>query len=675
MKRLAHSMLLFIFITLMNVYIYAGGPLNSFDGRAIVYQSSDFPVPYHPDRGDLGDFSNGQATDMVNTCFETWQDVATATIIFQNGGQLPVDVDSTNYGPYLDNFSDGINPIIFDSDGSIIDAEYGAGASNNIIGFAGSAYNTSTGYYVEGLAVLNGKFSTVFTYDQFKATFFHEFGHFLGLDHTQINLQYVHDGDTANDIYVPTMYPTATDDDTSLADPNPDDEAAITLLYPEPNVNTTYGKIEGTVKWGNEQPVLGANVVAVKIGDEDMSQFSSISDYYMQNNGEYEMYVIPGDYKLFIEPINRSFTGGSSVGPYAENLNQPSFTSPVTKEYYNGNDESDDEVDLDDFVVITVSAGETVSDIDFIAEGGTSSITTSSPLIHLTTTVGPTTTTTTATGTTTTSFSSTTSSTSSTTTSALFPNLYPCTPTGWPDPIVPSSKKGNNTIDGLIGGLPTYIDFAFCSEAADISESFYITLYIDGVEVGIWQVDEMLIDDVIIVEDFTTSITAGVHTIKIIVDSTDLIAETNENDNSLKFSFTWQPSWFSVYKIILEEDEEEKLLMLRRYRDEILVSNRLGKMYVNLLYEHSVEIASLLLGEEDLTTQAKGIISGLLPGLNSLREGGGMEIHAEMIMDMELLLEDIEVKASPTLRIFVRKLKKDIKNGNVFEQLGIYRSQ
>ncbi len=46
--------------------------------------------------------------------------------------------------------------------------------------------------------------------------FVHEFGHFIGLDHCQLNGQYVGDYNTDNDIYVPTMYPTATDDDTSL---------------------------------------------------------------------------------------------------------------------------------------------------------------------------------------------------------------------------------------------------------------------------------------------------------------------------------------------------------------------------------------------------------------------------------------------------------------------------
>ena len=350
------------------VNAHAGGPLGTVSGKAIVYDSSDFPIPYSPDNGPLGSFTNDQATALVDECFQVWEDVSTAAITFQNDGYLPVDVNGANYLTYF-NSGDGINPIIFDSDGSIIEDYFGVGLSDQVIGFAGSSYypeGANAGYYVEGMAVLNGKFSApVFSYEQFKATFVHEFGHFFGLDHTQINQAYAGDGNTTNDQYIPTMFPIATDDDTSLGNLNPDDEAAITLLYPADNYDASYGKITGTVTWSGGGAVRGANVVAVKNGDEKMSRFSSISDYYMQNDGSYEMLVTPGTYALFIEPIDAVFTGGSSVGPYADTSTGLSFASPVTKQDYSG--------------TVTVSAGETVSNIDFIANGGGSQTTTTTP--------------------------------------------------------------------------------------------------------------------------------------------------------------------------------------------------------------------------------------------------------------------------------------------------------
>lgn len=354
MKHAFFSGILIAACLLIGFTVYAGGPLSSTDGRGVIYQESDMPIPYSVDQGDLGIITNSDAATLVDTCFATWQAVPTAQISFINAGALPEDVNGSNYIAYFDG-ADGINPILFDSDGSIVDAFFGLGASDSVIGFSGSDYDPDTGYYTEGLALLNGKFSGYFSYEQFKATFVHEFGHFFGLDHCQINTSYAGDGDTANDVYLPTMFPTATDDDTPLASLNPDDTAAITLLYPAASgiVDAAYGKIRGTVTWRSGLPVLGANVVAVKVGDEKLSQFSSVSDYYQLNTGDYEMLVTPGTYRLFIEPINRSFTSGSSIGPYAQTLLSPSFTKPVLTSYYSAD--------------VTVAAGQTVDGIDFIA--------------------------------------------------------------------------------------------------------------------------------------------------------------------------------------------------------------------------------------------------------------------------------------------------------------------
>ncbi|MCX8042708.1 MAG: hypothetical protein N3B18_01115 [Desulfobacterota bacterium] len=327
---------------------HAGGPLNTAAGRSVVYSPSSFPIPYMVDQGDLGAIDNAQATTLVDTCFATWQAVPTACISFVNAGHLAENVTGERVFDYF-NDADGINPILFDADGSIIDTVFGLGAKQSVIGFAGSEYNGATGYYTEGLAVINGLFSTKFSYDQFKATFVHEFGHFIGLDHSQINGQYVGDGNTVNDIYVPTMYPTATDDDTTLASLNPDDMAALTLLYPEHPalVDAVYGKLQGTVVWCYGMPVLGANVVAYNIADENMLRFSSVSDYFRTDTGFFEMLVPPGTYRLYVEPINRDFYGGSSVGPYAQTPFSLSFTQQVRTAYYPE--------------YVTVSAGDTTT--------------------------------------------------------------------------------------------------------------------------------------------------------------------------------------------------------------------------------------------------------------------------------------------------------------------------
>jgi hypothetical protein len=634
------ALLLLLFLTLFATpHLYAGGPLNSINGRAVVYQNNDFPIPYQTDRGDLGSFGNGLATALVDTSFNLWSSVPTATITFQNGGQLPLDITRINYMLYLDNFTDGINPIIFDSNGAIIDAEFGAGASNGIIGFAGSSYNLATGYYVEGLAVLNGKFSAVFDDQQFQATFFHELGHFVGLDHTQINGSYVQDGNTVNDSYVPTMYPTATDDDTPLGEPNPDDEAALTLLYPASNVNTVYGMIRGSVKREDGQPVLGANVVAVKVGDEDFSQFSSVSDYYLQNNGEYEMYVTPGEYTVFIEPIDVSFTGGSSVGPYAGDVSQPAFTNPVVKEYYNGDGESSQETDLDEAVVITVAAGQTVAPIDFIAEGNV------------------------------------TTTTSTTITSGV--NLVPYTPAGWDAPLVPSSLMGTSVVSTLCGGRATYIDFAVLNEGfEDITETFFIDIYLDGVNVAYVERDGLQSGYFVYVDDWLADpvIRAGQHTLQIIVDSENAVQEFNENDNEYTQTFTWNICllWTpALYGSIVGKHTMEHVTRLRQVRDDVLRVHQTGNFYVDLLYDYSEEVASLLLRDPELRARTADLLAHVQPDVNALLAGEHITVSGVLLENMDALLNAFEAQASPGLQTVLKQVKKEMREGALFHELGI----
>jgi hypothetical protein len=359
----------------MNVLI-AGGPLSTYNGQAVRYKSDT--VKYHLDRGPFGIFTNQQARDLANASFKVWDDVASATVTFNHtdADTLPVDVNGTNYLQYTTLTSvkiDGINPIIFDSDGAITNALFGAGAANSVIGFAWTEDIDGDGFYDEGEAVMNGKFamgnSSSFTYDEWKSTFVHEFGHFLGLDHSQINGEFV--DDPARTIYIPTMYPTSTIDDVPLGELNPDDIAAISMLYPAPTFSAATGKISGSVVRANGSVVRGANVIAYGTGaDSLMNRISTVTDYFEQNNGNFTILgLTPGSYYVRIEPIDPEFTEGSSVGPYSYDFTGLSFINPVIPEHYNGAGESGDpSVDNPaDKTSVTANAGSTTAGIHFIA--------------------------------------------------------------------------------------------------------------------------------------------------------------------------------------------------------------------------------------------------------------------------------------------------------------------
>jgi len=260
-------------------------------------------------------------------------------------------------------------------------------------------------------------------------------------------------------------------------------------------------------------------------------------------------------------------------------------------------------------------------------------------------------------------------------------NLKPYAPDGWSGPIVPSSIMGTNVFNKLCGGRPTYLDIAASNDGSyDITETFYVDIYIDGEKVANMESDGLPYGYYTYIEDwkFDPVVRAGKHTLKIIVDSENNVAESNEDDNEYEQTFTWGICllWTSaLYENILGENNQDDLMSLRDFRDEVLLSNQKGKKYVELLYAHSLEIALLLLESQDLSSQAAEVISKLQPGAKSLLEGEGMAISQELMDKIELLLEGFEAKASPGLRTTIERVKREIKQGDAFKQFGILLEQ
>src|SRR5262245_7124337 len=96
----------------------AGGPIQPCtDGQAFVWPNGGAGIPYNPDRGTLGALSHSEAVALIEAAFAVWSNVPSATVSFVNAGELPVDVDISNFEPYLfPDAPDGLNPVVFDSD-------------------------------------------------------------------------------------------------------------------------------------------------------------------------------------------------------------------------------------------------------------------------------------------------------------------------------------------------------------------------------------------------------------------------------------------------------------------------------------------------------------------------------------------------------------------------------
>ena len=206
-----------------------------------------------------------------------------------------------------------------------------------------------------------------FSQDDLYPTLLHEFGHFLGLDHSQIYRHIAYDSVGGNDMYTPIMLPDSADDESVRDRLTDEDILSISNLYPATGFFEETGTIEGVVR-REDQELPGINVIARQVGAVTDRIYSIVTGAYEYNRGTYKFAGLPsGEYQVFVEPLDRSYTGVSSVGRYSQSLMGQSFRNPPPAQFYHETGESSGR---SVWTTIAVAEGETVGDIDLLVQLG-----------------------------------------------------------------------------------------------------------------------------------------------------------------------------------------------------------------------------------------------------------------------------------------------------------------
>ncbi len=166
--------------------------------------------------------------------------------------------------------------------------------------------------------------------------------------------------------------------------------------------------------------------------------------------------------------------------------------------------------------------------------------------------------------------------------------------------------------------------------------------------------------------DTCKSITETSTTTSAVTTSSSSTTPTSSSTTS-STSLIWDLSYEKMWGI----RKDEKLLLLRVFRDEILLNTKVGREYVSMLYDNSLEIATLLIQEPSLTIQTKEVVDELSLNVESLLYTDEIEIRQDTIDSFLSLLDDFEVSASPKLKAAIKKVKGEIKEDMVSEQLCI----
>ena len=349
---------LFFLILLAVQHAVAGGPLQANGTTPVVWDiAKNGPVTLTLDRGPLGQFDSAAAYDIMLEAVLRWDTVATSSLEVRIGGYLDRNV-STAGDPVLTGANagtDGIIPVVFDETGAITDAFLGAGASNQVLGFA-LPESSDNRTFTEGRIVMGGS-NLNRSANRLLTTMTHELGHLLGLSHSQHSMRGI----------TPIMYPSS-----SVGGLREDDILAISTLYPVEGNETTFGSIEGKILDADGNPVSGLNIVAVDSATR--IAYSTLSDYFSgglnrfvsppQADGSYRFeFLPPGVYFLKVEGITPAFTSGSRLASY----NVPINTTAV-REWYGGEAESPSMLvdNLNAMTGVRVEAGKTVEDLNVI---------------------------------------------------------------------------------------------------------------------------------------------------------------------------------------------------------------------------------------------------------------------------------------------------------------------
>ena len=366
---------------------FASGPLaKCSDGVPYLWPNGGQNIVWNADLGNLGALTKVQADAFVANSFQAWQDVPTATISYVQGPNLAVDVDETNFEPFLDAPApDGLSAIVYDNTGAIFELLFGP--DSGVLGFSGPEFgDPATCTITEGLAFLNGPEFNPADPNTALSIMVHEFGHFSNLAHSQTNggiLLGIAVGtpepsgpapnntfgaptvaDFVNNGYLETMYPFFFGPQFGEPTPGRDDISSISRLYPAPGYFATSAAVSGSIFSPNGTTRLsGINVIARNVANPFLDAVSAISGDFTDETDPAVSAVV-GTYKF------TGLTPGAQYAVYVDGILQGGFSTeprnlPGPEEFASGAAESNADP-TNTFSPVVAAAGTTATGVNVI---------------------------------------------------------------------------------------------------------------------------------------------------------------------------------------------------------------------------------------------------------------------------------------------------------------------
>jgi immune inhibitor A len=119
------------------------------------------------------------------------------------------------------------------------------------------------------------------------------------------------------------------------------------------------------------------------------------------------------------------------------------------------------------------------------------------------------------------------------------------------------------------------------------------------------------------------------------------------------------------------DSEVTKLAVLREMRDTRMAGSCEGKSLIDLYYEHAEEISGILLADQGLQMITANVLGEIVEKAAALNDNGEVEINRELVGNILKIAEEISANGGPVLKRAVKKIKREIKKGDLFRQIGV----
>jgi len=133
---------------------------------------------------------------------------------------------------------------------------------------------------------------------------------------------------------------------------------------------------------------------------------------------------------------------------------------------------------------------------------------------------------------------------------------------------------------------------------------------------------------------------------------------------------TTVPSGGCPAKTVMGERGQD-LNMLRALRNELFAKTSEGRQYTALYYQHAVEVSAVFAHNQELKEQARMLIQGLLPAIESILTKRTAAICEDKMQKAIAVINALTVQASPALQQDLTRLKQDIEHGIILKTFGV----